>query len=367
MKFKKYARLTFLSNFSWSNQNVLELLCETACLGGYQSYYFPKPISVFRKRSVLELEDSPKGCISSDLKVLPLIFNKIPLLKHAQIKILCKYILQPRSQKKQDILFYNNLDGIDVIAKKLRSHFKKLVFICADYSEIDDRFNASAKIADKIIVIPKSMIEPIEKVFPCKSILWPQPTSSQMMQKTNRDRVKQLLSKIPKPRIIYAGSLTGRVDQSMYERIAENILTASFISVGDDFSQKNKNIYQIPWLKKNDMLFFISQCQVGFLPYDLSKLHNLHCVPLKLLDCLSTGIPVVITKLKNIDDFHPFVFLAETEIELLRALETALSEKKDAETRINRKKKVKMHLTVNLVQKLYHLIEELIIEDDLNN
>lgn len=367
MKFRNSIRLTFLSNFSWSNQNVLELLCETACLGGYQSYYFPKPISVFRKRSVSEMEDYPKKCITSDLKILPLICNKIPLLKHVQRKILCKYILQSISQEKHDILFYNNLDGIDVIAKKLRSHFKKLVFICADYSEIDNRFNASAKIADKIIVIPKSMIEPIEKVYPGKSILWPQPTSSQMVQKTNRDRVKQLLSRIPKPRIIYAGSLTGRVDQSMYERIAQNIPTVSFVSVGDDFYQKNKNVYEIPWLKKNDMIFFISQCQVGFLPYDLSNLHNFHCVPLKLLDCLSTGMPVVITKLKNIDDFHSFVFLAETEIELLRALETALSEKKDAEIRINRKKKVEMHLTVNLVQKLDHLIEELIIKDDFNN
>ena len=219
MKLKKYARLTFLSNFSWSNQNVLELLCETACLGGYQSYYFPKPISIFRKRSVSELEDYPKGCIPSDLKVLPLICNKIPLLKHAQRKILCKYIFQYSSQKNQDILFYNNLDAIDVITKKLRSHFKKLIFLCADYSKIDDRFNASAKIADKILVIPKSMIEPIEKVFPGKSILWPQPTSIQMVQKTNKERVEQLLLKIPKPRIIYAGSLTGRVDQSMYEEL----------------------------------------------------------------------------------------------------------------------------------------------------
>jgi hypothetical protein len=267
----------------------------------------------------------------------------------------------------QDILFYNNLDAIDIITKKIRSHFNKLIFLCADYSEIDDRFNASAKIADKILVIPKSMIEPIEKVFPGKSILWPQATTSQMVQKTNKDRVEQLLSRIPKPRIIYAGSLTGRVDQSMYGRIAENMPTVSFVSVGDDFSQKNNNVYQIPWLKKNDMLFFLSQCQVGFLPYDLSNLHNLHCVPLKLLDYLSTGLSVVSTKLKNIDDFHPFVYLAETEKELLRALETALSEKKDDAIKINRKKRAEIHLTINLVEKLDHLIEELILKDHLIN
>jgi hypothetical protein len=313
------------------------------------------------------LEDSPKGCITSDLKVLPLICNNIPLLKHAQKNILCKYIFQTRHQKIQDILFYNNLDAIDVITKNLISHFKKLIFLCADYSEIDHRFNASAKIADKILVIPKSMIEPIEKVFPGKSILWPQPTSSQIVQQTDKNRVEQLLLKIPKPRIIYAGSLIGRVDQSMYGRIAESMPTLSFVSVGDDFSQKNKNIYQIPWLKKNDMLFFLSKCQVGFLPYDLSNLHNLHCVPLKLLDCMSAGLPIVITKLKNIDDFHPFVYLAETEKELINALVTALSEKKDAQIRINRKKRAEMHQTANLVQNLDHLIEEIIMKDNLIN
>ena len=115
------------------------------------------------------------------------------------------------------------------------------------------------------------------------------------------------------------------------------------------------------------MLFFLSKCQVGFLPYDLSNLHNLHCVPLKLLDCMSAGLPIVITKLKNIDDFLPFVYLAETEKELLRALETALTERKDAEIRINRKKRVEMHQTANLVQKLDHLIEEIIMKDDLIN
>jgi hypothetical protein len=93
--------------------------------------------------------------------------------------------------------------------------------------------------------------------------------------------------------------------------------------------------------QKNDILFFLSKCQVGFLPYDLSNLHNLHCVTLKLLDCMSAGLPIVITKLKNIDNFHPFVYLAETEKELLHALVTALSEKKDAEIRINRKKELK--------------------------
>lgn len=362
MEFKRSARLTFLSNFSWSNQNVLELLCEIACLGGYHSYYFPKPISVFRKRSPPELEGSPEGCITSDLKVLPLICNKLPFLKHAQSKTICKCIFQKRDQKIHDILFYNNLDAIDLITENLRSHFKKLIYLCADYSEINCRFKASANIADKILVIPESMLDPIEMVFPGKSILWPQPTSTRVVPDTNRNRVEQLLSKIPKPRIIYAGSLTGRVDESMYERIAEKMPDVSFISVGNNFCQKNKNIFQIPWLKKNDMLFFVSKCQVGFLPYDLSKLHNLHCVPLKLLDCMNAGLPVVITKLKNIVDFHPLVYLAGTEKELIGALYKALAEKKDSDKRIYRKKRVEMHQTINLVQKFDNLIEDLVLK-----
>ena len=255
MEHKRSIRLTFLSNFSWSNQNVLELLCETACFGGYQTYYFPKPISIFRKRSPTELEDSPEGCISSDLKILPLICNKIPLLKNAQRKILSRYIVQSRHQKMDDILFYNNLDAIDVIAGNLRSHFKRLIYLCADYSEIDARFKASAKIADKILVIPKTMLEPIEKVFPGKSFLWPQPTSARKLPDTKIDYVEQLLSRIPKPRIIYAGTIQDRVNQSLYQRVAERMPTASFVSVEKKFSKKSKNIFHIPWLQKEEMLY----------------------------------------------------------------------------------------------------------------
>ena len=82
---------------------------------------------------------------------------------------------------------------------------------------------------------------------------------------------------------------------------------------------------------------------------------------------MSAGLPIVITKLKNIDDFHPFVYLAETEKELINALVTALSEKKDAQIRINRKKRAEMHQTANLVQNLDHLIEEIIMKDNLIN
>ena len=57
---------------------------------------------------------------------------------------------------------------------------------------------------------------------------------------------------------------------------------------------------------------------------------------------------------------HP-ASLAETEKELIRALETALSEKKDDAIKINRKKRAEMHLTVNLVQKFEQFRQKLFV------
>ena len=40
--------ITFLSNFSWSNPNVLELLCESAAFNNFKVRHFSKPRSILK-------------------------------------------------------------------------------------------------------------------------------------------------------------------------------------------------------------------------------------------------------------------------------------------------------------------------------
>ena len=75
------------------------------------------------------------------------------------------------------------------------------------------------------------------------------------------------------------------------------------------------------------MLYFISQCNVGFMPYEISDPHNLHCVPLKLFDYFSAGLPVVSSKLLNISQYKELLFLCETAEEFESAIEKSLKER----------------------------------------
>ena len=51
------------------------------------------------------------------------------------------------------------------------------MYLCLDYSDLGGDFIANTRHADKILVVPKSMVERIEKIYPNKTLEFPQLTS----------------------------------------------------------------------------------------------------------------------------------------------------------------------------------------------
>ena len=107
------------------------------------------------------------------------------------------------------------------------------------------------------------------------------------------------------------------------------------------------------------MLYIISQCQVGFMPYDISDPHNLHCVPLKLFDYFSAGLPVVSSKLINITNYKELLFLCETFDEFESGIKKSLLEKIDSELRTKRKDVYLSHSTKETSDRFRNLIVQL--------
>lgn len=355
--------ITFLSNFSWSNQNVLELICETASFAKFKVNYFPKPLPIYKKRSDSELFCDLEGYNGFDLKILPYFTKNIPLVNKLQKILLHTYIIDKIDTTKENFLFYNNLDVVSIIRDNLRSSFSKLIYLCADYSELDERVLSNAEIADKIIVCLPTMQKLVESKFPNKTFLWPVPTSNEYsnIKSISSHRISTLLSQIPKPRVVYAGFKTNRVDENIYKSVANKMPEVSFVSFGSKNLTKNKNIYEAPWLEKHEMHSFLSECQAGFMPYDLSNPHNLHCIPLKLFDFLAEGLPVVSSKLINIQDFNSLIYFSETVEEYAFCLQKALHEDAKSELRKERKKRAQQHQTTNLTHKLDELLATLVI------
>jgi hypothetical protein len=72
------------------------------------------------------------------------------------------------------------------------------------------------------------------------------------------------------------------------------------------------------------------------MPYDCSNQKNLHCVPLKIYDYFSVGLPVVSASILNLLDSSGEIYFGDTADELGRAVASALLEPLDSPKRTSR-------------------------------
>ena len=95
------------------------------------------------------------------------------------------------------------------------------------------------------------------------------------------------------------------------------------------------------------------------MPYDISDPHNLHCVPLKLFDYFSAGLPVVSSKLLNLSKYKELLFLCETTEDFESGIEKSLKEEIESEAREKRKIVYQSHSTNKTSDAFERCIREL--------
>ena len=351
--------LVILSSFDWSAPGTPELFSETASLGAINTIHFTKPNKFFTIRK--ETHNDLNFVKTVRLKFISARLSNSKILDKMQCKLVISQILSCiKNNRKYNIkpkFIYTNLEAISGILPMIKNYFSEIYYICADYSDLGACFHQNAMFADKILTIPESMIDRIEEEYPGKTILWPQMTSYYEKEIKESTHVKELLKKIPKPRVLYSGVAASRVDMRLYKNLSTSLPYVSFITFTNDKNVKrNQNRYEIPWLCKSKLMSFINECDVGFMPYDVKLLHNLHCVPLKLFEFLEAGIPVVSTKLLNITNFHPYVYLAENEQEFIRVLKLKINNGTNEEEKKKIKSLAVSHRTVNNIAKLRELL-----------
>ena len=355
--------ITFLSNFCWSHPGTLELLSETASFKNFKVIHFSKPCSIFNKKNTTE--KSPLlGVESKDLINFSVKLSSVPILDKLQNMYLWKQIKSACNKKRKKILIYNNLDSLEGLSNKLVDHFDKLIFLCADYSGFNERLKINCDIADAIFVVPKSMHQLLLNQYPDKRlVLWPQPVTSifnSPLQENQKVKIDKILKQIPQPRLIYAGLGLDRLNKKIYRDISNQFPYCSFVSFGGDRMIKEGNQYVVPTISKQEMLYFISQCKVGFMPYDIKDPHNLHCVPLKLFDYFSAGLPVVSSKLLNISQYKELLFICETAEEFESGIEKSLKEGVESDACEKRKMIYQSHSTRKTSNEFKNFINELL-------
>ena len=363
MEEKVTTEITFLSNFSWSHPGTLELLCETASFKNFKVRHFSKPHSIFTKKNRAKANSPLLGVESQELYNFSVKLSRAPVLNNLQNMFLWKQIKSTYGKRIKKVLIYNNLDSLEGLRDKLIDHFDILIFLCADYSRLDERLKLNCNIADGIFVIPKSMYQVLLNQYPEKKlVVWPQPVTSKFnssLQGDQKAKIDEILLNIPQPRIIYAGIGLARLNRKIFRGMMDRFPSCSFITFGGEEFLKEQNHFVIPAISKQEMLYFISQCNVGFMPYEISDPHNLHCVPLKLFDYFSAGLPVVSSKLLNISQYKELLFLCETAEEFESAIEKSLKERIESEACEKRKTVYQSHSTNKTSDAFERCIKEL--------
>lgn len=342
--------LTVFSCFDWSTPGTPELICQSANLAKIPCYYFPKPTSFFKTKSRLNapsLDDFYYG----NLSILATRVAKLKGLNLIQNAFVMRQLEKAYSKNthKNSTLIYNNLESIVGVLPKLKKMYKRIMYLCLDYTDLGTDFIENTRYADKILVVPKSMIEKIEQIYPQKTIAFPQLTSLYSPQRKKSERVDNLLKFIPSPRIVYTGNFNNRIDENLFRTITDRMKDCSFLSFHEKPFQKIGNVFYLPWLEKNEIFYLLEHCSVGFMPYDTRIKHNFHCLPLKLFEYFQLGMPLVSTDLLNIHSFKPLLFTGKNADELITGLKSSLLEPKNSVYRERRRAIGNEHSTLNQV------------------
>ncbi len=122
-----------------------------------------------------------------------------------------------------------------------------------------------------------------------------------------------LLSRFPHPRVVVVGRLDAWVDFDTIARVGERIPGASVLVVGPGRPAARSypaNVYFTGPFPYDDLPALLGACDVGLVPFVPSELtHGVS--PLKLFEYLASGLPVVATRLDEIEASSPPALLCD--------------------------------------------------------
>ncbi len=146
----------------------------------------------------------------------------------------------------------------------------------------------------------------------------------------------QEYERIPSPRVIYVGSLfqrIDRVDMDLIAAAARALPSYNFIFIGPtnisvDEIKNKKNIFLLGPRAYDDIPAYMKHADIGIIPFKQNKLTKAMS-SMKLFQYLAAGLPVVSSKMHELETMNPPVHFTASKEEFIAALQKAYREGKN--------------------------------------
>jgi hypothetical protein len=326
-----------LSGWTWEAWNVPERIALALGHLGSRVLYCENPVSRFRNsgRTFDEMAGRIHGFTP---RFLGHRLNHLPLAPYCQARMIVRQILEGSKANglREPVLIYPHGDFMLPIAAEMKRRGFFLVHVCMDYP--DPGQEAHIALANVTLVIPQTAFHELHARFGEKVRLIPQCAGYffASVSGNGHSAVPHDLDGVPRPRLGYLGPTTRRLNLSMLREVLECNPDWHFVSFEPKPCLPLANVHALPWRGHRDLPGILAGLDIGFMPYDCSDKKNMHCVPLKIYDYFSIGLPVVSASILNLLDSSGEIYFGDTSDELARAVSSALLEPFDSPKRKSR-------------------------------
>jgi len=159
------------------------------------------------------------------------------------------------------------------------------------------------------------------------------------------------MDRIKKPIIGFFGLISEWVDLKIIDSLAKDYPDCSIVILGDasvDISSLRTypNVHLVGKVPYDELPSYASRFDVGIIPFKINEL-TAAVNPLKLLEYLALGLPVVTTPMHEAEKFKDYIYIAHDLNEFTKMVEIAI--KNDTEKMKEERKKVITHYSWEMI------------------
>ena len=333
---------------AWESCNVCERFAMALAQLGSRILYCDNPASNI-KRQIGAMTEIMPGIYRLRPGIWGQRLNKFPPLAYLQSRMVVKQIVEAAShlELRNPFFIYSYMGKQLTIGRQMKRRGYSLIHICMDYPEPE--LSEHAALADHTFIIPRAGLDPLRKMVGDRTILLPQlGPPAQKEPATHSEALLATLDSIPRPRLTYLGVPQSRLDLQILRKVLEARPDWHFIHFGPADTLQFKNAHALPWGSQADLARVIAATDAGLMPYDCADAREYNCVPLKMLDHFAAGTPIAATPVITFQELSDVVYLGKNADELIRAIESALSEPLDSPKRVRRKEIAREHSLENI-------------------